>query len=114
MVRVCGWRVLVRVASAVIGGQWMRAWQRRLPTCACCAALGCAQAYDVTVNGSYAYVVGTRSDSLAIVDVSNKAAPALAGSLVDSTVMDYVRRFALTRASGCRCLAPCTLHTALR
>ena len=43
------------------------------------------------MSGSYAYVVGYASDSLAIVDVSNKAAPTLTGSLIDSTVMDGVR-----------------------
>ena len=46
------------------------------------------------MSGSYAYVVGSFSKSLAIVDVSNKAAPTLTGSLIDSTTMKEVRRSA--------------------
>ena len=59
--------------------------------CVCAGATCCVQAHGVAVSGSYAYVVGATSDSLAIVDVSNKAAPTLTGSLIDSTVMDGVR-----------------------
>ena len=59
--------------------------------CVCAGATCCVQAAGVAVSGSYAYVVGYASDSLAIVDVSNTAAPTLTGSLIDSTVMDAVR-----------------------
>ena len=61
-------------------------------SCVCVGAACCVQAKGVAVSGSYAYVVGYNSHSLAIVDVSNKAAPSLAGSLIDSTVMNAVRR----------------------
>ena len=61
-------------------------------SCVCVGAACCVQAKGVAVSGSYAYVVGYNSHSLAIVDVSNKAAPSLAGSLIDSTVMNGVRR----------------------
>ena len=70
------------------------------------------QATAVAVSGSYAYVVGRTSDSLAIVDVSNNAAPSLAGSLIDSTVMDRVRRCTyatqrlLYRAPPAHCTRP--------
>ena len=63
------------------------------------------------MSGSYAYVVGYNSHSLAIVDVSNKAAPSLAGSLIDSTVMDGVRRCTHARQRPLY-RAPCALHTA--
>ena len=59
--------------------------------CECGGAVCCAQARGLTVSGSYAYVCGFMSDSLAIVDVSNKASPTLTGSLIDSTVMNGVR-----------------------
>ena len=71
----------------------------------------CVQARGVAVSGSYAYVVGYHSDSLAIVDVSNKAAPSLAGSLIDSTVMNGVRRCTHARQRPLY-RAPCALHTA--
>ena len=71
------------------------------------------QARGVAVSGSYAYVVGDHADSLAIVDVSNKAAPTLTGSLKDSTVMDWVRRCPHVRQRP-MFRAPCALHAAWR
>ena len=60
------------------------------------------------MSGSYAYVVSDGSDSLAIVDVSNKAAPTLIGSLIDSTVMNGVRCSAHATQRP-PCLAICAL-----
>ena len=53
--------------------------------------LVCAQAYGVAVAGSYAYVTGGASDSLAVIDISNPASPSIVGSVSSSSVMDYVR-----------------------
>ena len=47
------------------------------------------------MSGSYAYVTGRLSDSLAVVDVSNPAAPAITGSVASSAHMDGVRRSSL-------------------
>ena len=51
----------------------------------------CAQACGVAVSGSYAYVAGRISDSLVVVDISNPASPVIRGSVVSSSLMDYVR-----------------------
>ena len=51
----------------------------------------CAQAVHVAVSGSYAYVAGFWSDSLAVVDISNPASPVIRGSVVSSSLLDYVR-----------------------
>ena len=40
------------------------------------------------VSGKYAYVAGTISDSLAIIDISDPTNPTLVGSLIDSTNMN--------------------------
>ena len=53
--------------------------------------LAYAQAHDVAVSGSYAYVVSSDSDSLTVVDVSNPASPVVVGSVIDSTALDGVR-----------------------
>jgi len=76
------------------GGKQWGAAEAAADSFVCAGAACCVQAYGVAVSGSYAYVVGANSDSLAIVDVSNKAAPTatLIGSLIDSTIMDGVRR----------------------
>ena len=50
-----------------------------------------SQAFDVAVSGSYAYVTGAESDSLAVVDVSNPASPSITGSVSDFSVMKFVR-----------------------
>ena len=50
-----------------------------------------AQAWAVAVAGSYAYVTGGNSDSLAVIDISNPASPSIVGSVSDSSVMDGVR-----------------------
>ena len=80
-------------------------------SCVCVGVACCVQAGAVAVSGSYAYVIGMNSDSLAIVDVSNNAAPSLAGSLIDSTVMNGVRRCTHARQRPLY-RAPCALHTA--
>ena len=59
--------------------------------CLCAVAAACVQARNVAVSGSYAYVVGSDSDSLAVVDVSNPASPVVVGSVIDSTALDGVR-----------------------
>ena len=81
--------------------------------CLCAVAAACVQAIGVAVSGSYAYVCGHNSDSLAIVDVSNKAAPTLTGSLIDSTVMNMVRCSAHVTQRPLF-LAPCMLLAARR
>ena len=49
------------------------------------------QACGVAVSGSYAYVTAHLSDSLVVVDISNPASPVIRGSVVSSSLMDYVR-----------------------
>ena len=51
----------------------------------------CTQAYDVAVSGSYAYVTAQGSDSLVVVDISNPTSPVIRGSVVSSSLLDYVR-----------------------
>ena len=68
-------------------------WGAAADSFVCAGAACCVQAYGVAVGGSYAYVVGANSDFLAIVDVSNKAAPTLIGSLIDSTIMKVALRY---------------------
>ena len=67
------------------------------------------QARSLAVSGTYAYVVGETSDSLAVVDVSTPSSPTLAGSLIDSTNMKWVSCCAHDVAAACACL-PRTLH----
>jgi len=43
------------------------------------------------VSGSYAYVVGEYSDSLVVIDISNPASPVIRGSVVSSSLLDWVR-----------------------
>jgi hypothetical protein len=43
------------------------------------------------VSGSFAYVAALGSDSLAVVDISNPASPAVRGSVVSSSLLDGVR-----------------------
>ena len=49
------------------------------------------QANGVAVSGSYAYVTAHLSDSLVVVDISTPASPVIRGSVVSSSLMDYVR-----------------------
>ena len=49
------------------------------------------QARGVTVRGSFAYVTGFRTDSLAVVNVSDPTSPSIVGSVVSPSVMDGVR-----------------------
>jgi hypothetical protein len=51
----------------------------------------CLQAEGVALSGSYAYVAAHLSDSLVVVDVSNPASPVIRGSVVSSSLLDYVR-----------------------
>ena len=39
----------------------------------------------VAASGSYVYVVGYDSDSLAVIDVSSPTSPSVVGSVIDST-----------------------------
>ena len=68
-----------------------------------------SQASGVAVSGTYAYVVGATSDSLAVVDVSTPSSPTLVGSLIDSTSMNGVSCCAHDVADACLlvCLAFC-------
>ena len=76
----------------------------------CAPARSCLlQAFGVAVSGTYAYVVGVNSDSLAVVDVSTPSSPTLAGSLIDSTNMDGVSCFAHHVVVAVACL-PCILR----
>ena len=43
------------------------------------------------MSGSYAYVVGEYSDSLVVIDISNPASPVIRGSVVSSSLLDWVR-----------------------
>ena len=47
----------------------------------------CTQAITVAVSGSYAYVTGSGSHSLVVIDVSNPASPVIRGSVVSSSLM---------------------------
>ena len=51
------------------------------------------------MSGSYAYVAAHLSDSLVVVDVSNPASPVIRGSVVSSSLLDYVRA---ARSCGAR------------
>ena len=80
----------------------------------CVPARTClAQAVGVAVSGTYAYVVGINSDSLAVVDVSTPWSPTLAGSLIDATNMDGVSCCAHDVAAACGCL-PASLALCVR
>ena len=50
-----------------------------------------SQTRGVTVSGSYAYVIGQKSHSLAVVDVTNPTSPSIVGSVSSSYVMREVR-----------------------
>ena len=47
--------------------------------------------YGVAVSGSYAYVAAANSDALVVVDVSNPVSPVIRGSVVSSSLLDWVR-----------------------
>ena len=51
----------------------------------------CTQAHGVALNGSYAYLAACNSDSLVVVDISNPTSPVIRGSVVSSSLLDYVR-----------------------
>lgn len=58
------------------------------------SAYGSAE--GVTVNGNYAYVSSTTSDVIAIVDITNKAAPSMVGSYTDATNLASVDTLAVS------------------
>ena len=74
-----------------------------LNVCSCARSLGCSQAWNVAVSGSFVYVAAHDSDSLAVVDVSTPSSPVVVGSVVDSTYMNGVSCCAHER----RQLVPC-------
>jgi hypothetical protein len=48
--------------------------------------------YGVFVSGQYAYLTGSTSDSLAIVDISNPTSPSLTGYITNATVLDFPQK----------------------
>ena len=62
------------------------------------------------MSGSYAYVAAWISDSLVVVDISNPASPAIRGSVVSSSLLDWVR---VTLSRGAR-MASIMLAPAVR
>ena len=102
----------MRVQSVVMGGgsEWGVA-EATADSYVCVAC--CVQAHGLAVSGSYAYV-GSKSDFLAIVGPPTPGITfTLIGSLIDSTVMNYVRRCPHARQQPLY-RAPCALHAAWR
>ena len=61
----------------------------------------CTQACGVAVSGSYAYVAAYNTHALVVVDISNPASPVIRGSVVSSSLLDYVRAaWSFARADG--------------
>ena len=61
------------------------------------------------MSGSYAYVAAHVSDSLVVVDVSNPASPVIRGSVVSSSLLNYVRA---ARSCGARIVSGAALASA--
>ena len=70
---------------------------RRMLSAVCKCAGGCvSQPTSVAIKGSYAYVTGFYSYSLAVVDISSPTAPSIVGSVPSSAHIGRVRPQALS------------------
>jgi hypothetical protein len=51
----------------------------------------CTPVHSVALSGSYAYAAAAWCDTLVVVDISNPASPVIRGSVVSSSLLNYVR-----------------------
>ena len=82
---------MLRDVPLACAGLLWAAHRASLMSSFCCCRAARSQAVGVTVRGSFAYVTGYKSDSLAVVNVSDPTSPSIVGSVVSTSVMDGVR-----------------------